>query len=132
MEKSPSNAASSPEGRQSPVVSGLYFGLGLALAFIAGLAIGFWGRPQLIKDLPIEVMVTVVTEPAAQAQAAEPTRPATPEAAPATSEPAAASEDTVQAGPPTPDVMEIVMADARHIQGSDDAPVTIVEFSDFK
>jgi protein-disulfide isomerase len=32
----------------------------------------------------------------------------------------------------TPTIMEFVMSDARHVEGEADAPVTIVEFSDFK
>jgi protein-disulfide isomerase len=34
--------------------------------------------------------------------------------------------------PATPTIMEFVMSDARHMQGDVDAPVTIIEFSDFK
>lgn len=33
---------------------------------------------------------------------------------------------------PTVSVMNIVLEDARHIKGNADAPVTIVEYSDFK
>ena len=33
---------------------------------------------------------------------------------------------------PTVSVMDIVLEDARHIKGNADAPVTIVEYSDFK
>ena len=33
---------------------------------------------------------------------------------------------------PTVSVMDVVLENARHIKGNADAPVTIVEFSDFK
>ena len=33
---------------------------------------------------------------------------------------------------PTVSVMDVVLEDARHIMGNADAPVTIVEYSDFK
>ena len=36
------------------------------------------------------------------------------------------------AGPLTPTIMDFVLSDARHFQGSAGSPVTVVEFSDFK
>ena len=33
---------------------------------------------------------------------------------------------------PTPTIMDFLLSDARHFQGDADAPVTIIEFSDFK
>jgi protein-disulfide isomerase len=70
--------------------------------------------------------------------------PVSSAANPATSATGAASQETVQAegkagsapaetsASPTPTLMEFVLADARHFQGDRAAPVTIVEFSDFK
>jgi protein-disulfide isomerase len=33
---------------------------------------------------------------------------------------------------PTPSIMEFLLSDARHFQGDSDAPLTLIEFSDFK
>jgi protein-disulfide isomerase len=33
---------------------------------------------------------------------------------------------------PTPTIMDFVLSDARHFQGQADAPITLIEFSDFK
>jgi hypothetical protein len=123
-------------------------GLVVAFTFILGLGIGFLGRPVIINDLPIEVVVTVVSNPAseavAQTNAPNPTTAAPAESAPAAAAPAASSpvegpestSGTVPEGPaatgPTPTIMDFVLSDARHFQGDDNAPVTIIEFSDFK
>jgi protein-disulfide isomerase len=32
----------------------------------------------------------------------------------------------------TPTIMEFLMENARHVDGNPDAPITIIEFSDFK
>lgn len=103
----------------------LYVGLALTLSFVVGLAAGFWGRPLVIKDVPIEVVVTVAPNPAALAEA--PITAATALAVPPTTEPT----EQPAAGP-TPTIMDFVLSDARHFQGDDGSPVTIVEFSDFK
>ncbi|MEM7347679.1 MAG: hypothetical protein AAF485_25885 [Chloroflexota bacterium] len=112
----------------NPVVLGLI----IALVFLLGLGIGFLGRPALIDDIPIEVVVTVLPNPTqAVAQASEPT--ATP-AAESSDEARAGSQDTQnndQGGSGEPTIMDLIMSDARHTQGSDDAVVTLVEFSDF-
>jgi len=41
-------------------------------------------------------------------------------------------EDTSASVSPTPEAMEFLLSDARHFDGNPDAPVTIIEFSDFK
>lgn len=128
-----------PEDSPSQSPNPLVLGLTIALVFILGLALGFLGRPVLIEDLPIEVVVTVVPgDTEAVAQANSPTQPA--------SEPAENSASTTgqtnpqnevdgsqsaAAGAPTPTIMDFVLSDARHIEGSDEAEITIVEFSDF-
>lgn len=115
------------------------FGAGLAVAFAVGLVAGFVMRPMVIKDVPVQVNVTVVPPPVQEvAEAPAPTDSPTEEpASPATDEP---TDEAPTAPEPTddpnatatPTIMEFVLADARHIQGSEDAPVTVVEFSDFK
>lgn len=78
-------------------------------AFAAGIALGFFGRPLVVEDKIVEVIVTTTPDPALEAVAE------------------AKESDTA---PPT--IMDFVLEDARHIQGEALAPVTIVEFSDFK
>ncbi len=81
------------------------------VSFVAGVALGFLGRPLLVPDKTVVeekiVEVVVTATPIAQAT------------------PTAASNEP-------PSIMDFVMSDARHIQGQADAPITIVEFSDFK
>lgn len=97
----------------------LYLTLAVALSFMVGLAAGFVSRPLVVGEPPITVVVTVVPPTASD--------PAAP--------PGASSSGPVSESPegrPTPTLMDFVLADARHFQGRDDAPITIIEFSDFK
>ena len=107
----------------------ILFGVGLAVAFAVGLIAGFVMRPMVIKDVPVQVAVTVMPAPVQEvAQAAEPTMAPINTPTPEPSE-----EPTVDPNAtPTPSIMEFVLADARHFQGSEDASVTLIEFSDFK
>lgn len=93
----------------APGISSWYLTLGLAvtlLAFLAGLALGYLGRPLVTPDKVVEVIVT-----------------ATPDGAPG----AAQSEETE-----SPNLMDSILKEVDHIQGETNAPVTIIEFSDFK
>jgi len=117
------------EADDRPVSGGnpLVLGLTIALVFILGLALGFFGRPVILKDLPIEVVVTVVpSESQALAQANPPVNESTNSGS-GVSE----GRDEATAGQPTPTIMDFVLSDARHFQGDEAAPVTIIEFSDF-
>lgn len=111
----------------------------MAIAFIIGLLVGLWGRPLVIKESPPPaVVVTVVpnSQEIAKAIASELSALSSPLPTP----PTARQEEalaTAEPGPqiktsPTPSVMEFVLADARHFQGEANAPVTLIEFSDFK
>ena len=51
-----------------------------------------------------------------------------PTQTPQSAEPAAANNNNNG----QPDIMDMVLSDARHVQGDANAPVTIIEFSDFK
>lgn len=104
--------------------------VGLAAVLAVGLIIGY---SYSQSKTPVQVVVTATPESETQAVAQiestqVPTQPASediPTANP-TVEDAPASES------PTPDVMEFLLSDARHFDGNPDAPVTMIEFSDFK
>lgn len=91
-----------------------------SIGFGLGTLFGYLFLPTLMDlwlDRPPEVTMLVVT--------------ATP------SDPTAQTEaDDTPADRPAPTatqtLMAFVLADARHFQGEPDAPVTIIEFSDFK
>ena len=124
----------------------LNWAFALVVAFALGLALGFFGRPNIIDDVPVQVVITVVPDRSSGTTAQTTGLPveATGEA---NTSPSAVSmsrtntdpdTSTAPAGeaaavqPATPTIMEFVMSDARHMQGDVNAPVTIIEFSDFK
>jgi protein-disulfide isomerase len=50
-----------------------------------------------------------------------------------TTTPTATTAPTITPTPtPKPSLEEVLLTGARHVQGVDDAPVTLIEFSDFK
>ena len=132
--------------------------LALALALVAtlaiGLVIGLWIQLQSRTEGVVEVVVTATPDPANQTVAR--TSGQTDDAAPKTDQQAKDSppdsEDQSEAGlptatqttvttadesgsaqaTPTPSIMEFLLSDARHFQGDPDAPLTVIEFSDFK
>ncbi len=133
-----------PEPAPPSATNPLNVGFGLVITFALGLALGFLGRPTIIDDVPIQIVVTVVPEnsgpavaqvPAATEQetigSADPAH-AGPARAEDEDNPSAATSATEASAAVTPTLMDFVMSDARHWQGDDVAPVVIVEFSDFK
>lgn len=101
----------------------LIIGITFFAALFLGMAVGYGvGRSQ--SKPPVQVVVTA-TAAEAVAQAGD-----TP--AQVTQQPTAASAPETADGQPTPTIMDFVLSDARHFQGSTDAPITVVEFSDFK
>jgi uncharacterized protein HemX len=116
-----------PDNRPAPTQEkgsrNLLWSLALLAMLVVGLASGYLiGQAQ---NRPIQVVVTATSEPSRQAVAQTETQPPTkPVATAATT----GNENT----PPTPTIMDFVLSDARHFQGSDDAPITMIEFSDFK
>ncbi len=94
-----------------------HYGFALIIMFIVGLLTGFLGRPLVMKTEPefIEkiVVVTATPEPGQTAVAQN-------------------NASTEKSDNPTPSLMDLVLSDARHFQGNDQAPVTIVEYSDFR
>ena len=139
-------SASQPKESRSSEANPVNWGFALVAAFALGLALGFFGRPSLIADVPVQVVVTVVpnndgeavtqadSSAAGSSDMASTARPAASmsEAAGTTAPEPAQDGAAAPDNQATPTIMEFVMADARHVQGEADAPVTIVEFSDFK
>ena len=111
--------ANSPfDPQQSSGIKPLFFILSLIAVLIVGGVIGYGlGLYQAAQQPPEIVVVTATPDPQAAAKA---------EASPAN------IEGDASATAPTPTIMEFLLADARHFQGNADAPVTIIEFSDFK
>ena len=111
----------------------LYVGVALVATLLIGAGIGFWLRPPATPPAAtIEAAVTA-SPTVSNPQAVAPT-------AKADDAPPAASPGADVAGPPppasdnatpTPTIMDFLLADARHFQGESDAPVTMIEFSDF-
>ena len=138
-----------PQPSSAAGANPLNIGFALVAAFALGLALGFFGRPQIIDDVPIQVVVTVVSNNNVVAQAPgtdvsspkdaniqqatanlSQTRTTTGQA-PSSTLPNNPTAETAPAEP-TPTIMDFLMSDARHVQGNEAAPITIIEFSDFK
>lgn len=110
-----------------------YFIAGMVVTLLAvalGAVLGYLARPALdpatgsVADisLPDQGPVAIQAPPAQPDNAGEPETQANAPAAEGNPEPSA----------PTPTIMDFVLSDARHFQGNPNAPVTLVEFSDFK
>jgi len=100
------------------------------LAVMLGAILGYLARPALE---PATGSVANLSLPA-QGPAAVQAPPAQPDNAgePETQANAPAAADNPAPSAPTPTIMDFVLSDARHFQGNPNAPVTLVEFSDFK
>jgi protein-disulfide isomerase len=133
----------SSESNQSPhsALLPLYMGLAFLGTLAVGLILGFLARPLIIPD-QVEVVEVVATAAISPVQSVAQANVASPDAenkagdvasvTAAGTDAGAPSQATDAAAVPTPTIMEFLMSDARHIQGAADAPVTIIEFSDFK
>lgn len=115
-----------------------YFIAGMSVTLLAvalGAVLGYLARPALDPATPVAASISIpadepvpVKAPAAASSNidGEAVSPAKPQA----DSPTAAAESAADTSP-TPTIMDFVLSDARHFQGSNDAPVTLVEFSDF-
>jgi hypothetical protein len=89
--------------------------IGLAMLLI-GLLLGYVGRPLLTGGTPgaAQAPTAIVQPTSAQAQAGNPTDVPTADA-------------TAMA-----DLMSTVIQQTRHFKGDENAPITMIEFSDFQ
>ncbi len=110
--------------RISPLFGGLALAIVLAIGGVAGY---LFSQAQALPDAAVQVVVTATLNPDSQsvAQAPQSSVQTGQSSAP---NPPGANPNT----PTTPTIMDLVLADARHFEGSSDAPVTMIEFSDFK
>ncbi|GIK37140.1 MAG: hypothetical protein BroJett011_09730 [Chloroflexota bacterium] len=118
--------------RKGAGISPLYGGLALFATLIVGVVIGYlFSQAQTSQNAPIQVVVTATPDPNSQPAGASANQLSTPAPAQTNASPTTSAAANPNA-PPTPTIMELVLADARHFEGSPDAPVTMIEFSDFK
>jgi hypothetical protein len=103
--------------------------LALVTVFVIGLAMGFLLRPQIIGDVPVAVAVTVIPNNQVVTLAEQSPAQTAPQNQ---SSSRGDSEPTLERAAATPTIMDFVLSDARHFLGSNDAPITLIEFSDFK
>jgi len=107
-------------------------GVALVAMFLVGLVAGFYGRPLVLDDettaaKPEAVVVTATPDSNQSDQQAVASDNTGRDDAPQV------VEVVVTATPsPTPDYMAELIGAARHFQGDEAAPVTMIEFSDFK
>ena len=116
MEHSPDNQPAQGKEKGSSL---LLWGLALLAVLIVGVAFGY--LISQAQNTPVQVVVTATLEPSRQAEEQPPAKPAATTSA----------TDNANTAP-TPTIMDFVLADARHFQGSDEAPIKVIEFSDFK
>lgn len=130
----------SPAGPPSMVIviqSQMTLVISLAM-LVVGLLVGFLLRPALWPAAPAVVEVTVTNE--AEDAAATDAPATTAEVLPTTA--ASGTENTAGVtlpATPTPDreaqaqeLMRILISQVRHFKGDADAPITLIEFSDFQ
>lgn len=116
-------APQTPEHTPTPTTSSgktvLLWSAALLVVLMAGVVLGYLFSQA--QKRPVQVVVTATSIPGAQVE----------EQSQKESEAAADTADRSNT-PPTPSIMDFVLSDARHFQGSENAPITMIEFSDFK
>jgi hypothetical protein len=84
---------------------------------VAGLLLGYFGRPLLSNDAPSAAVASGTNiEPTVVAATQSDSQAASNEASPAS----------------TPTLMEFLIGQTNHFKGDPDAPVTVIEFSDYQ
>jgi hypothetical protein len=122
-----SSSETTEQEKSSSGISSLSFVMALIAALVIGGVIGYGlGLVQQANQEPVVVVVTATPDPQAVVQV-EPSSAAA-QNDPSNTETESDSNNSV----PTPTIMDFLLSDARHFQGNSDAPVTIIEFSDFK
>lgn len=127
-------SATEPETIQINLSPLITLVVGLALGFLAG----FVGRPYLASRSPA-LLARVPSEPspasvapsASGAQAA-PTPASAGAANASTTDTTASSADTAARQAATKQLMDMLISQTRHFKGDPNAPVTMIEFSDFQ
>jgi hypothetical protein len=89
------------------------------LALVAGLLIGYFGRPMLNNSSDTVGDIAAVTTPVTTAAVDQPTSPT------ATIDPTAIAENQKQ-------LMDYLVSNTVHFKGDPNALVTIIEFSDYQ
>lgn len=99
----------------------LFTGLAIAAALLIGVAMGYvFSQSQ--ADGSAQVVVTATPD----------NSQANPPSSPTQADTSASTSPENDNAAPTPSIMDLVLSDARHFQGSAEAPITMIEFSDFK
>jgi len=109
----------------------LYMTLAFLGTLVVGAIGGFLARPLIIPDRTKEVEVVATSELSTGQTAVQSETAAQTDGA-AGSESNSAADSPAAEAEATPTIMDFLLADAKHIQGPADAPVTVIEFSDFK
>lgn len=122
-------ASAEPETIQLNLSPLITLVLGLGLGFLAG----FVGRPYLMSQSQPSVALTQATVAPASTAAApvSAAQSAAPTSVPASSS-NAATDDAASREAAAQRVMDALIAQTRHFKGDPNAPVTIIEFSDFQ
>lgn len=113
----PAEAASPPQ--RNPLLPLLLITSSL-LIFAVGFGAGLWARPLLLPAPIAEASIEPTPAAAADAPAAAADAPA---AAPEPAEPSDTDREQI---------MQLLETQTRHFRGDPDAPITLIEFSDFQ
>jgi hypothetical protein len=119
MEVHNSSGGSEPEPKPALVINIFSWATPVValLALVAGIALGYFGRPFITQDgSELASNMPVATSPGVASQ-------------PQTESPAVTGSDAQQSAD---DIMATLISQARHFKGDPQAPVTLIEFSDFK